>query len=309
MARSIAASAATTGRNRGVLLLAALFGVLSAGMMFAFLSSRGGDDGSVQDALRDTGQVESVVVLARDVEFGTTITPDMLTTRPVPVSALLPGAVTDSTSIVGKVSTTRLFAGEQVIPGKITSFGDQNTLAFKVPEGMRALSLQVPHEAWVNGGLPQPGDRVDVLAITTLNAVDPLTGQERPEVLSGIIAEDIMVLAAAQTIVKFVPGLEAEGATGATGSEGGEGAVGAEGAGTETVNSEPAFRPLGDESTFETAISITLAVTPEQAARIAIIDAMKDDQGQYRLLTRQQGDRAPIEGTNTWTLEDVFIRN
>ncbi len=307
MARSIAASAATSSRNRGVLLLAALFGVLSAGMMFAFLSSRGGDDGSVQDALRDTGQVESVVVLARDVEFGTTITPDMLTTRPVPVSALLPGAETDASTIVGKVSTTRLFAGEQVIPGKVTTFADQTTLAFKVPEGMRALSLQVPHEAWVNGGLPQPGDRVDVLAITTLNAVDPLTGQERPEVLSGIIAEDIMVLAAAQTVVNFVPAAGNETAEGAAGAEGAE-ESGATGSGT-AENAEPAYRPLGGEGTYETAISVTIAVTPEQAARIAIIDAMKDDQGQYRLLTRQQGDRAPIEGTNTWTLEDVFIRN
>jgi pilus assembly protein CpaB len=303
MARSIAASAATSSRNRSVLLLAALFGVLSAGMMFAFLSSRGGDGTSVQDALRDTGEVESVVVLARDVEFGTTITPDMLTTRPVPVSALLPGAETDASNLVGKVSTTRLFAGEQVIPGKVTTFNDQTTLAFKVPEGMRALSLQVPHEAWVNAGLPQPGDRVDVLAITTLNAVDPLTGQEKPEVLSGIIAEDIMVLAAAQTVVNFVPATESGTVTGA---EGGTEPSTATGTGD---SSEPAYRPLGQDGTYETAISVTLAVTPEQAARIAIIDAMKDDQGQYRLLTRQQGDRAPIEGTNTWTLDDVFIRN
>lgn len=283
-------------------MLAALFGVLSAGMMFAFLSSRGGDGGSVEDALRDTGEVESVVVLARDVEFGTTITPDMLTTRPVPVSALLPGAETDASSIVGKVSTTRLFAGEQVIPGKVTTFNDQTTLAFKVPEGMRALSLEVPHEAWVNGGLPQPGDRVDVLAITTLNTVDPLTGQERPEVLSGIIAEDIMVLAAAQTVVNYVPAAESEAVEGAEGDP-------ESGAAGTSESSEPAYRPLGGEGTYETAISITLAVTPEQAARIAIIDAMKDDQGQYRLLTRQQGDRSPLEGTNTWTLEDVFIRN
>lgn len=297
MARTIAASAATSSRNRGVLLLAALFGVLSAGLMFAFLSSRGGESGSVQDTLRDTGQVESVVVLARDVEFGTTITPDMLTTRPVPVSALLPGAATDPTSLVGKVSTTRLYMGEQVIPGKVTTFADQNTLAFKVPEGMRALSLQVPHEAWVNGGLPQPGDRVDVLAITTLMSVDPLTGQEKPEVLSGIIAEDIMVLAAAQSVVKFVPAVET---VAGEGSDTGAAA---------NASSEPAYRPLGEEGTYESAISITLAVTPEQAARIAIIDAMKDDQGQYRLLTRQQGDRAPIEGTNVWTLDDVFIRN
>lgn len=69
------------------------------------------------------------------------------------------------------------------------------------------------------------------------------------------------------------------------------------------------YRPLDDVQTFETAISITLAVTPEQAALIAIIDAMKDDEGQYRVLTRRQGERGAVDGAVTWTLDDVFTLN
>ena len=44
MNRTIAA-ASSSSRNRGVLLLAAVFGILSAMLMFAFLNSKGGDDG------------------------------------------------------------------------------------------------------------------------------------------------------------------------------------------------------------------------------------------------------------------------
>ena len=281
--------------------------------MFAFLSSRGGSSDSVEDALRDNGELETVVVLAQDVDFGATITADMLTTKAIPSGSVLTGAIEEPEEVVGKVATTRLFMGEQVIAGKVTTFGEQPSLAFKVPEGLRALSLMVPHEAWAGAGLPQPGDRVDVLGVTALVIVDPLTGQERPELTSGIIAQDVQVLASAQTVVRTVsdPTLGGDTTTGATGEDdegtsGNSSAPNSDGtANTDTVN----YRPLDDVQTFETAISITLAVTPEQAALIAIIDAMKDDEGQYRVLTRRQGERGAVDGAVTWTLDDVFTLN
>jgi Flp pilus assembly protein CpaB len=302
MARSIATAATSSSRNRGVLMLAALFGVLSAALMFAFLSSRGGDDNNLDNALQGGGEMRTVVVLARDVDYGTTITTDMLTRATVPAGAILPGAYEDEALVVGQVTTTRVFAGEQVIPGKITTFEGQNTLAFKVPEGMRALSLEVPHEAWVNAGLPQPGDRIDVLGITTLLTVDPLTGQEKPDIISGVIAQDVMVLAVAQSLVSFVP--ENTDTTTPAGTDPDAAATPAA-----DTSGEPAYLPLGSEATYETSISVTLALTPELAAKVAIIDAMKDDQGQYRILTRQQGDRAPIDGDTNWTLDDIFQAN
>lgn len=301
MARSIPASVSSSSRNRGVLMLAALFGVLSAALMFAFLSSRGGSDGALDGALVDTGQVESVVVLNRDVDFGVEITPDMVSLQPVPLSALLPGVYTDLSAVVGKVTTTKLYASEQLIPGKVTTFNEQNSLAFKVPAGHRAISLMIPHEAWAAAGLVQPGDHVDILGITTLVSVDPLTGAEKLDVVSGIIAEDVAVLAVSQTVVKIVPNLDERGA-----AAGGDDGTGTTGSGTSTGDQSASFRPLDDTATYETAISITLALTPDAAAKVAIIDAMKDDQGQFRIMPRQQGDHTELEGQVTWTLDEVF---
>ena len=292
MARSIPASISSTGRNRGVLMLATLFGVLSAALMFAFLNSKGGDESTAVDPLADAGAVESVVVIKRDVGFGEKITSDMVSIEPVSVSALLPGVYTSIDDVVGKVATTRLYPGEQLIPGKVTTFDEQNTLAFKVPEGMRGLSLMIPHEAWDTGGLVQPGDRVDVLGITVLTTVDPLTGQEKPEIVSGIIAQNVAVLAVSQTIVQVAPKSDVA-PTGDTAEDG-----------EEVAN----FQPLDETATYEAAISVTLALTPEQAAKIAIIDAMDDKDGQWRLLPRQQGDGDEISGDVTWTLDDVFDR-
>ena len=278
MARSIAA-VSSSGRNRGVLLLAAVFGILSAVLIFAFLKAGGGDSDSINDAINAGAGAESVVVLTRDVQAGEEITSDMLTTTTVPASALLPGHSTTMEEFVGKLAIQTMFAGEQALSAKVTSHGEQNAIAYKVPAGLRGLGVTVPHESWIVGGLPQPGDRIDFVAITSFRVVDPLTGNERPEVISGIIAEDIEVLAMGQSLIA---GIAPDGS--------------AAGAGEED----------SDSTTREGAISVTLALTPEQAAKVALIDAMEDNEGQWRLIVRRKGESEPIAGEKNWGLDDIF---
>lgn len=276
-------------------MLAAVFGILSALLMFAFLSSRGGD--SSTDSAFTGGVAESVVVVTRNVNVGDKVTSDMLGLKSYPAGALLTGYVgsKDIASLVGKVATAPLFEGEQVITAKVSTYEGQNTISWKIPDGMRALTLQVPHEAWIAAGLPQPGDRVDVLAITTLTRTDPLTGQERPDVVAGYMAQDVLVLAIAQSLVKTVPNLDSKKA-------GVDGAA-APGAAAAVV---PSTKPGEAGNTYEKSISITLALPPDLAAKVALVDAMKDDVGQYRILPRQKGDSTPITGTTTWSYDDIF---
>lgn len=286
MARTIAAVSGNSSRNRGVLLLAAVFGILSAILIFAFLKTSDNSSSNVNEAINAGAGAESVVVLTRTVNAGEKISTDMLTTRTVPQSALLEGHSTKSDDFVGQVALQTMFAGEQVLTGKVTGFGGEASLAYQVPEGLRALGLTVPHESWIIGGLPQPGDRMDVVAITVLMKVDPLTGQEKPDLLSGIIAQDVEVLAVGQTLVKGLPSADGKttvvGTTTAAGEEG------------------------EDADTREGVISVTLALTPEQAAKVAMIDAMKDDLGQWRIIARRKGEDAALTGQITWTLDDVF---
>lgn len=280
-------------------MLALLFGILSAALMFAFLSSRNsGDD--LDGRLGVGDGAETVVVLTRDVKAGEKITSDMLTTQTMPAGALLSGHITDLAEVEGKIATASMVMGEQVVTQKVTSFEDQTTLAYKVPEGMRGISLMVPHEAWITGGLPQPGDRIDILGITTLVKVDPLTGEEKPDVVAGIIAQDVEVLAVSQTLVKkIVRSNPVASATAGAGA--GDPALGA--ATTPVVE---AAEPDPNAESHESAISITLALPPDLAAKVAIIDAMDDSSGQFRVMARQKGDEAPVTGQQTWSLDEVF---
>ena len=278
-------------------MLAALFGVLSAGLMFAFLNSRGGD-GGLNDTLNFGDGAETVFVVSRNIAVGEKITAEMVVSKTVPSGALLEGRLSNSQDIVGKVATAPMFAGEQVLSAKVTRFEDQTTLSYKVPDGMRALGIQVPHEAWIGAGLIQPGDRVDVLAISIASQVDPLTGVEKVSILSGIIAQDVEVLAVKQTLVRRIPNLDERAKKNADGSATDPAyAAGA---------NAPAAVKEGDKGTYETAISLTLALTPEQAAKVAIIDVIKDDAAQYRILARQKGDAIKLTGQVTWSVDDVF---
>jgi Flp pilus assembly protein CpaB len=158
---------------------------------------------------------------------------------------------------------------------------------------MRALSLEVPHEAWIAAGLPQPGDRVDILGITTFVTTDPLTGVQKPDVIAGYIAQDVEVLAVAQSVVKTVPKVDTStDANGAT-----------------STKVDPSSQQVAsgqEEATYEKSISITVALPPDLAAKVALIDAMADSIGQYRIMPRQKGDTDPISGKTTFGYDDLF---
>jgi pilus assembly protein CpaB len=277
-------------------MLAAIFGILSAALVFAFLGSNSGSD-SLSKGLDPSEGTVSVLVLSKNVQVGERITEEMLTSRSVPRSMVLAGAMSDRKELVGKVATAPLFQGEQVLQPKVSTYEGQNTLSYKIPDGMRAISVMVPHEAWITGGLIQPGDRIDFLAITTLVKSDPLTGEDEIAAGAGIIAENVEVLAVSQVLVKSVPNLDMKNLQGADGAESARGV---------------AFTgdPSKDADTYEKSASVTLAVTPEQAAYIAVVDAMTDNRAQYRLLVRQKGDVSKLTGISTWTLNDILgIKN
>ncbi len=293
-------------------MLAAVFGILSAALMFAFLNSRGAKDSTLDQALNAGNGAESVLVFTRDVGAGEKITDSMLEARTVPAAALLPGRfeAARTQELVGKVTTAPAVTGEQVLSAKVTTYEGQAGLAYKIPEGMRALALQVPHEAWIAGGLPQPGDRVDVLGLTTLSKIDPLTGAEKPDVIAGILASDVEVLAVSQTLVKVVVNTDAQKAKAAASTTATAGATTTTLGTSTTTTSGTSVDPdkEKDLATYEKAISLTLALPVDLAAKVAIIDAMKDEVGQWRILPRQKGDAKAIEGAQLWSLEDVFTQ-
>lgn len=191
MARTIAGAA--PGRtNRRFLIIALLFAVVSAVLVYTALSRDSGSSGGGEVA----GETQ-VVVAKRPILQRTVITSDMLELRNVPSNLVIGGAYTSVTDAVDKVTKFPLEANQQI--GSTVVVDTQNptgeaTLAQVVPTGRRAVSIQ-SSQVISAGGLILPGDYVDVVWI----CCDDVAA------LAKTVLQNVQVAAVAQNLVDSGP--------------------------------------------------------------------------------------------------------
>ncbi len=221
--------------NRGLILLGLFLGLVSAALIVVYLSQAGeGGGGEVSGA-----EVTPVVVASLDIAAGTRITEEMVETKDIAVDTVLAGVFPETEGVVGQVARVPLVAGEQVIATKVTATGaaiadgENPPLAFVIPEGKRAVSIQVSNVIGASG-LIRPGDYVDVI----------LTMEVGDDNLAQTILQNVLVLSVDQDVTRAVV------------SEGEEAPV--IGDGTE-ANPE--------------ATTVTLAVSPAHGEVLAVAEA------------------------------------
>ncbi|HXG35472.1 MAG TPA: Flp pilus assembly protein CpaB [Dehalococcoidia bacterium] len=236
------------GSNRGLLLLAVISGLVAAVLVFVAINQSGDDSGST--VISGTSRV---VVAHRDIAAGQQITADMVKLGDVPTNLTLKDALFATERVVGEKARYPILAGEQVTLGKVGAQTKDDGLAFVVPKGMRAVAVKVDEISGV-GGLLLPGDRVDVIAVFSKEDV----GKDK----AVTFLQNVEVLAVAQEAQE--PAAAVSGADNGTTS------------GIRPKN--PAPKP--------NARTVTLAVTPEQAQLLALVQ----ENGKVWLSLRSFGD-------------------
>jgi pilus assembly protein CpaB len=253
------------GSGRSLLLLALLFAAIAAILVFVALNRSG--NGSSASA----GDTTQVVVAAHDIAARTTLDSDMLKVIDVSTDSALSGTFSETDSLVGQITRYPLAENEQVTASKVgtgsTSSNDNQGLSFVVPTGMRAFSVGVTEETGV-GGMILPGDLVDVLAILKADVV----GIDKAVTL----VQNVEVLAVAQEAQEPIPPAQAQGTA------------------TPEASGTLGERPK-DASPNPNARTVTLAVTPEQAQLLALVQT----QGSLVLALRSFGDRSTVTPPET----------
>lgn len=231
--------------NRLLLAAGGLFAAVAAVLVFVALQSQ--SDGADGDSVAAT---LPVVVTAQAVPANTVLTVDMLAVRALPEDAIVAGAYGQVEPLVGLPVRFPLAEGEQLTPAKVglDVIADEDDLALVLPEGQRAVAVEVSEVTSV-GGLLLPGNRVDVIAVFHESA----TGVEKAVTL----VQDVEVLAVAQEAQVPVPAAEEaldqdDPAAAGTGIRG---------------------RRANDAERQPDARTVTLAVTPEQAQLLALAQA------------------------------------
>ena len=267
MSRTISTLSERPGR--GLLLLALLFAIVAAVLVFLALNRNDGGDEKMAGPA-----TTKVVVAGEDIAARTTLDADMLKVADVPTDSVLKGAFSNINDLDGQVTRYPLISGEQVTATKIGVQKDDETgLSFVFPQGMRAFSIQVSEESSA-GGFILPGDLVDVIGILDEDTV----GIDKATTL----VQGVEVLAVAQEAQEALPvarptGTPTPSAVTVTPS------AGTLGERPENVEANPKAR------------TVTLAVTQEQAQLLALVQA----KGELALSLRSFGDKAQVSPPET----------
>lgn len=165
-------------------LLAGVFALLTGGLFYAYLTQLG------QQA---PVEYDRVVVAAQDIAALQTLTPDLLKVVEVQKGSAHPASVSDPALLEGKITEQAILKDEPVFAQRLKEPGNlASGLAYTVPAGYRALSLQVDQVSGL-GGYLRAGDRVDVVLTVGIPETQP-DGSEKEIATTLLLLEDLEVL-------------------------------------------------------------------------------------------------------------------
>lgn len=182
-------------RNR-MLVLAAFALILSVGVTYLAYQV-------FQSRITPPDETMNVVVAARSITLGARITQDDIKLAKWPRANPIEGAFNDLALVVDRATMVPLETNEPILESKLAPKEAGAGLTAIIPEGMRALSIQVNSIIGV-AGFVLPGSRVDLILIA--EPPSEVRGARPNEQASKTILENLEVLAAGQNVQRNVDG-------------------------------------------------------------------------------------------------------
>lgn len=141
---------------------------------------------------------QTIVVAVRDLPAGSIVRREDVSTLDWPGSALPEGIATQAGAVVGRGLVVEVRKNEPLLDWKLADKEAGGGLPITIPEGMRAVSVEVDEVVGV-AGFVLPGTRVDVLATV-------MPGTDRRQTTTRIILQNVRALAADQTYQQDMEG-------------------------------------------------------------------------------------------------------
>ena len=174
-----------------MLVGAAFSGLLAGYVALVYVSS---DPAPLEAA----APASTIVVAVRDLPAGAIVTREDVATLDWPGSALPEGFASQVGEVVGRGLVVEVRKNEPVLDWKLADKEAGGGLAITIPEGMRAVSVEVDEVIGV-AGFVLPGTRVDVLATV-------MPGTDRRQTTTRIILQNVRALAADQAYQQDING-------------------------------------------------------------------------------------------------------
>ena len=165
----------------GLILFALLVGLAAAAYASGWVSRQAGIASN------------KVVVAAVDIELGSKINPQMLSTVDWPSGSIPPGAFKELKDVQERIVKVSVLRGEPLLERKLAPVGTLGGLSAVIADGKRAMTVRVNDVVGV-AGFALPGNYVDVM----VNAQQEKHQGEEGKQISKTVLEHVLVLAVAQ---------------------------------------------------------------------------------------------------------------
>ena len=168
--------------SKKLLMLCGILAIIVFIIIYFILSALLGNNISKNN--RDLAGKVPVIEASKDIAPHTVITEDMIQAVEIDPALVPSGALTDKNAVVGKKAGIELFAGDVITARKLAQ--KPGGFVGLIPDGMRAVSFSANDVTGVSG-FAKPGDKVDILLVTSREGVDRIT--------SKILLKDVLILA------------------------------------------------------------------------------------------------------------------
>lgn len=170
-----------------VRILALILAIITGVLLYRYLDSV--SEPVVVEVIKS-----NVVVAVADIPANIPITAEMIKLTKLPEESVHNLAVKDINEVIGKVSSSVIIQGEQVLSSKLITPGVGNgTLAYKIEEGMRAITVAVSNTTGLSNMII-PENRVDIIGLYSVEVEQP-DGETKKIDYSTMLLENVRVLA------------------------------------------------------------------------------------------------------------------
>jgi pilus assembly protein CpaB len=146
-------------RRKLLLILAVFVAVIGTGLVFVYVQSADSRASSKYDNVEVLKATQNI---APGESYDTALAAGKISAQPVPQNQLNAGYQTVTTALKGKLASTEIFAGQQIIASQ---WDTSHTVAaptnLPIPKGMIAISVQLGDPQRVAGNV-YPGSRVAI---------------------------------------------------------------------------------------------------------------------------------------------------
>ncbi len=262
--------------------------------IFVFKSMMGGK----QEVKAEKVETRPLVVAAHQLFSGEVITPDSLKEIEWPVEHYPKSNVYDSADkVVGRVVKSNIYAGQPIYQPSLAGGESDGGMPVVIPPGHRAMTILVTENKGV-GGFVKPGNRVDIIGTFKIEiseaSQEALAKKNGPLLEESIdvtqtILQNVQVLAIAQEMYEKKSDIEA-------------GLQGDPEKKKEAGNKKDADPEV---TKAKVVSSVTLAVTPEQAEKLAFADT----KGDLRLALRPENEDEEKQLLGAFSADVVPLQN